>query len=97
LEVRQDFPDVVAEAPQRLDTVRRDDLGAPPDAGVAAANDAPVGHERTGDHRVLADADDLAHLGTALHDLHDLRLEQTVEGGFDVVSQLVDDVVEADI
>ena len=97
LEVREDFADVVAETPQRLDAVRGDDLGAAPDAGVAAADDAPVGHERTGDHRVLADADDLADLGAALDDLHDLRLEQALEGSFDVVGQLVDDVVEADI
>ena len=40
---------------------------------------------------------DLAHLGPALDDLHDLRLEQALERRLDVVGQLVDDVVEPDV
>ena len=97
LVVLLDLADVVAEAAQRLDPVGRDDLGAAPDAGVAAADDPAVGDERAGDDRVLADADDLADLRPALDDLDDLRLEQALEGRLDVVGQLVDDVVQADV
>ena len=45
---------------------------------------------------LLPDAEDLAHLGTALDDLDDHRLEHAREGGLHVVGELVDDVVEAD-
>ena len=96
LVVRLDLADVVAEAPQRLDPVGRDDLAAAPDPR-AAADDAAVGDVRPGDDRVLADPDDLADLGAALDDLDDLRLEQALERRIDVVGQLVDDVVEADV
>ena len=63
----------------------------------AATDDAAIGDVRAGDDRVLADADDLADLRPALDHLHDLRLEQTLEGRVDVVGQLVDDVVEPDV
>ena len=96
LVVRLDLADVVAEAPERLDPVGGDDLAAAPDAR-AAADDASVGDVRPGDDRVLADADDLADLRAALDDLDDLRLEQALERRIDVVGQLVDDVVEADV
>ena len=97
LVVLLDLADVVAEPPKRLDPVGGDDLGAAPDPGVAAADDPPVGDERAGDDRVLADADDLADLRPTLDDLDDLRLEQALEGRFDVVGQLVDDVVEPNV
>ena len=62
-----------------------------------AADDAAVRHERAGDDRALADTEDLADLGAALDDLDDLRLEQALERRADVVGQLVDDVVQADV
>ena len=96
LVVLLDLADVVAEAAQRLDPVGRDDLAAAPDPG-AAADDPAVGDERAGDDRVLADPDDLADLGATLDDLDDLRLEQALEGRLDVVGELVDDVVQADV
>ncbi|HYC07196.1 MAG TPA: hypothetical protein VEG29_04665, partial [Candidatus Binatia bacterium] len=49
------------------------------------------------DHRALADPDHLADLRPALDHLDDLRLEEALEGRVDVVGQLVDDVVEADV
>jgi hypothetical protein len=94
--VRGDLTDVVAEAAERLDPVGGDDLAAPPHPGVAA-DDPAIGHERAGDDRVLADADDLADLRPALDDLDDLRLEQALEGRIDVIGQLLDDVVEANV
>src|SRR5439155_20317457 len=92
LVVREHLANVVAEAAQGLDPVGRDDLAVAPDAG-AAADDPAVGDEAAGDHRALADPEDLADLGAALDDLDDLRLEQALEGCRDVVRQLVDDVV----
>ena len=97
LVVLLDLADVVAEPAERLDPVGGDDLGAPPDAGVAAADDPAVGDERAGDDRALADADDLADLRPTLDDLDDLRLEQALERRLDVVGELVDDVVEPDV
>ena len=97
LVVLLDLADVVAEAAQRLDPVGGDHLAAAPDAGVAATDDPAVGDERAGDDRALADPDDLADLRPTLDDLDDLRLEQALERGLDVVGQLVDDVVEPDV
>src|SRR3954451_8023486 len=91
------FADIVAEPAERLDPVRRDDLATAPDTGVAAADDASVSDERARDDRVLADADDLSDLGASLDDLDDLGFEKPLEGGPDVVRQLVDDVVQADV
>src|SRR3954454_24220041 len=91
------FADIVAEPPKRFDPVRRDDLATAPDTGVAAPDDASVGDERARDDRVLADADDLSDLRASLDDLDDLGFEQALEGGSDVVRQLVDDVVQADV
>src|SRR6202795_2604855 len=80
LVVRGDFPDVVAEPSKRLDPVCRDDLSSAPHPGVPA-DDPAVGHERSGDDRVLADPEDLADFGTALHDLDHLGLEETLQRG----------------
>src|SRR3954451_272822 len=46
-----DFTNVVADPTERFDPVGRDALAAPPDTGVAPANDPPVGDERTRDDR----------------------------------------------
>ena len=70
----------------------------PPRQTRALPRDDPaVGDEGAGDDRALADAEDLADLGPALDDLDDLRLEQALERGLDVVGELVDDVVEPDV
>src|SRR3990172_8768364 len=91
-----DFADVVPEATQRLDPVGGDDLPASPDPG-AASDDPPVGDVRARDDLALANLDDLADLGPTLDDLDLLRLEEPGEGLLDVVGELVDDVVEADV
>src|SRR4029079_15251951 len=91
-----DLTDVVPEPPERLDPVGRHDLAVAPDAGTAA-DDPAVGDEAARDDGRLADPEDLANLRAALDDLDDLRLEQTLEGRRDVIRELVDDVVEADV
>src|SRR6185369_16744195 len=96
LVVLLDLADVVAEAAERLDPVGDDDLAVAPDTR-ATPDDPAVGDEAAGDDRALADAEDLADLGTTLDDLDDLGLEQALESGRDVVGQLVDDVVQADV
>src|SRR5262249_30653578 len=93
LVVRLDLADVVAESPQGLDPIRRDDLARAPDAG-AAADDPAVGDEAAGDDRALADPEDLADLRAGLDDL---RLQQALEGCLDVIRELVDDVVEPNV
>src|SRR5262249_19097334 len=97
LEVLGHFADVVPEPPERLDPVGLDDLAAPPDARAAIADDAPIGDVAPGDHRALADAEDLADLRAALDHLDHLGLEHALEGRVDVVGELVDDVVDADV
>src|SRR4029077_4013126 len=91
-----DLADVVLEPAERVDLVRGDDLAAAPQAHAAGANDATVGDVRAGDH-LAPDLDQLADLGAALDDLDLLRLEETTERLLDVVGELVDDVVEADV
>src|SRR5882672_3458218 len=94
--VRLDLADVVAEAPQRLDPIGRDHLAIAPDTS-AGPDDPTVGDERTGDDRALADPEDLADLRPTLDDLDDLRLEEPLERGRNVVRQLVDDVVKPNV
>src|SRR6476620_2899558 len=96
LVVGEHLADVIAEPAERLDPVGCDHLAATPDA-CPASDDPSVGDERTGDHRVLADADDLTDFGTSLDDLDDLGFEQALKGRVDVVGQLVDDVIETDV
>ena len=92
----RDLADVVLEATQRGDAVGGDELAVAIDAGTAA-HDATVGHVAAGDGLAAPDAEDLAHLGTALDGLDDLWLEHAGEGGLHVLGELVDDVVEADL
>src|SRR5205809_4629076 len=94
--VRGYFPDVVAEAAQGFDPVGRDDLATAPDAR-AATHDPAVRHERSGNHRVLADMEDLAYLRPALDDFDHLGLQQALQRRVDVVGELVDDVVQPDV
>src|ERR1035437_5686887 len=97
LEVGCDFPDIVLHAAEAFDPVGGDHLSTAPDANAAAANDATVGDVATGNDRGLADPEDLANLGPALDCLDFHRLEQAAEGSLDIVGELVDDVVLADV
>src|SRR4249920_2090158 len=74
LEVLLHLADIVAEAPQRLDPVGRDDLATAPHPG-SATHDPAVGHEAARDHRALADLEDLTDLCPTLDDFDDFRLE----------------------
>src|SRR6476661_10977906 len=96
LEPGLDLADVVLEPAERVDLVGGDHLAAAPDAHAPGADDAAVGDVRAGDDR-SADLDDLAHLGAPLDDLDLLRLEQARECLLDVVDELVDDVVQANV
>src|SRR5258706_14598354 len=73
LVVRLDLADVVAEAPQRLDPIGRDDLAIAPDTSPGS-DDPTVGDERTGDDRALADPEDMTDLRPTLDALYDFRL-----------------------
>src|SRR4051812_1453009 len=97
LEVRGDLAHVVPEAAERVDPVGRHDLPGTPHPGAARPDNPAVGDEAAGDDGALADPEDLPDLGAALDDLHHLRLEHALEGGVDVVRQLVDDVVQPDV
>ena len=91
-----DLAHVVAEAAQRVDAVRGDELAVAVDP-CAAADDAAIGDVAAGDDLDLAHAEDLAHFGATLDDLHDLRLEHALEGSLHLLGELVDDVVDADL
>src|SRR3954451_22278517 len=74
LVARGDFADVVAEATQRIDPIRRDELAAPVDAR-SALDDPAVRHIAARDN-VPAGAEDLADLCAAFDDFDLLRLQE---------------------
>ena len=66
-------------------------------AHLGGALDRALGDETAGDGPDLGDLEDLAHDGTAQVNFLDLRYEHPLDGLFDVVGDLVDDVVTADL
>ncbi len=92
-----DLARVVLEAPQRRDRALPDDRALAKEADLGAARDDALAHEAPGDRADARDAEDLADLGLAGDDLLEDRREQAEHRGLDLLDQLVDDLVGADL
>ena len=66
-------------------------------AYACCARNRPVENHTAGNDASLRDLERRAHLGAALEDFLKLRIEQPRHGQLDLVDQVVDDGVEADI
>ncbi len=85
--------------PRRSDWTRpvKIDLTLTLHARLGRAGDLAVGHATAGDDQLATRLEDLHDLGVAVHLLLVDRLQQTLEGGLDVLDELVDDIVGADV
>jgi hypothetical protein len=102
LETLTDFADVVLEALERFEAhgpVRRriDDDSLPDQADLGRALDRTFRDKAAGDRADAADLEGLANDRPAQMDDLFARLELAFERGFDVVRQVVNDVVLADL
>src|SRR5687768_13165211 len=98
LEAALDVLHVFLHAAERVDReVFRDHLAVADQADLAAALDVAVGDHAAADVADLADLEDLAYLGVAVQLLADLRLEQSAQRLLEVVEDLVDHAVQADL
>src|SRR5438105_10342572 len=96
LETGGDLADIVLHPTERGDRAFPDGLLAPDEAGLRAAPDEAVGHHAARDRRLVG-GEDLAHLSVPEDALDHLRLEHAGESLLDVVEQLVDDLVLANV
>ena len=97
LEPGNHFLDVVLETLQARDLAFMDRLAVAKQFGGRATGDLAVLHPRTGDHAELRDLDRGQHVGPTFPDLDEGRLVEALDGPFDVVGHVVDDVVVADV
>ena len=97
LEVLGDFLDVVLEPLEGLDRPLVDLAALADQPGLGRALDRPLGDEAAGDGADLGDLEDLPDHGAAEVDLLDLGDEHPLDGLLDLVGDLVDDVVAADL
>src|SRR5436190_18188858 len=94
-----DFAHVVLEAAQRADAAVVDDLAAPRYTRSRATAHHPIADEAADNGVTTAGGGphDEAHLGVAEDHLTERRLDQTSQRSLDVVKQVVDDLVLADL
>src|SRR6187397_2970286 len=97
LEALTDLPSIFLEPLERVDAALPDDDALAQEADLRAAGDDTRAHAATGDEADARDAEDLAHLGLARDDLFELRCEHADHGALDVLEELVDDLVGADV
>src|ERR1700737_241611 len=97
LEPSYDFLDVVLEPLQPGDLAFVDRLIVAEHLGGRATRDLAVLHPRAGDHAELRNLDWGQNVGATFPDLDEGRLVETLDGPLDVVGDVVDDVVVADV
>src|SRR5258708_2512316 len=97
LESGLDLAGVVLEGLQGLDFSSKHHHVVAKYAHFAVALDLPIDHHAARHIADLADAEHFAHLGAALVNLFEDRLEHAGHGALQLVRQLVDDGVQADI
>ena len=97
LDALTDFADVVLEALERGDLALPDLVAFAEQADLRVAADEAVGDTAAGDLADLGDLEDVEDLGAAGVVLLEDRLEEAVHGLGDLVLQLVDDGVQADL
>src|SRR6266852_3303697 len=97
LESGQHFVDIVLEALETLDLALVDRFVVSQDLGGRPACDLAVHYPRPGDNAQLRDLDRREHFGATLPDLDEGRLVETLDGPLDVVGDVEDDVVAADV
>src|SRR5688572_22952031 len=97
LESLSDLAGVVLEALERGDGAVPDDGALTDVADLGAPGDHAVAHHTPGNLAHSWDLEDLEHLGVAGDDLLVLGLEHAHHGGLDLLEDLVDDLVGADL
>jgi len=88
---------IILAAPNGLDEPGEDRLAAALDAHLRRADDLAIGDAAAADNDLTPNLEELHHLGVAVHLLAIDWLQQTLEGRLDVLDELVDDVVRANI
>src|SRR5437764_10816363 len=91
LEALAHLGDVLLEMPQRRDLPFEDHAVVAQQAHAGGAGNQPVHHHAAGDHARLRNLERVTHLGAALEDLLELRIEHAGHGGLDLVDQVIDD------
>src|SRR5690606_488425 len=94
---RLNLAHVILEALQRRDDAVVDHCAVAQDADTRVSCGLAVEHVQSGGHLARRQPERLAHLGVAVGNLPDLRRQQAGHRRLNVVHQLVDDVVEADV
>src|SRR3954452_12034085 len=97
LEALPHLAGVVLEALEGRDGALPDDDAVAQEADLGAAGDDARLHVAAGDGADPRDAEDLPHLGVAGDDLLELGGEEAHHGLLDVLQDLVDDLVGADL
>src|SRR5204863_1958666 len=97
LDALADFADIVLEALERGDLTLPEFGAFAEEANLGVAADEAIGDAAAGDLADLGDLEDVEHLGAAGVVLLEDGLEETVHGFSDLVLQLVDDGVQADL
>src|SRR5690606_954110 len=97
LEAALDLGGVVLEAAQRPDLPLVDHAVVAEESDAGVPRDDPLDDHAAADEADLRDAEGLAHLGAALGDLLLDAVEEAGHRLLDLVGQVVDDRVEADV
>src|SRR5262249_11526827 len=97
LEALADLTGIILEALQRRDAALPDDDAVAQEANLAAAGDDPRAHVTACDGADARHTEDFADLGLARDHLFELGSEHADHRPLDVLEQLVDDLVGADL
>src|SRR5262245_12893151 len=97
LESLLDLRDVVLEAPQRTHLAFVDDAVVAQQAQLRRTRDDALGHVAAGHDAELRDLEGIAYLRAAARHFLQRRLEQALHGLLDLVGDVVDHGVEADL
>src|SRR5262249_22076885 len=93
----RDLAYIVFAAPNRLNHAGKDRLPSSLHAHLRRADDLAIGNTAAADDDLTPHLEELYHLGMAVHLLAIDRLQQALQGGLDVLDELVDDVIRPNI